>query len=221
MIQGSHAARTGILMLEHKGIEYELRAIPTGTQRLLRLLFPGGTVPALVMNGRKVQTNRAIARFLDEVQPDPPLLPRDPARRAAVEEAERWADEVFQMEARRLTLAGALDWPGKLAGCGDNGRLGPLLWKTRRARRIGVRLPILAFRVSRDAERRLLERLPGGLDRIDAWIEDGVLAGQELNAADYAIATSVALLTYRTDLAAAIEARPAGALAERVLPAPG
>ena len=38
-----------------------------GTQRLLPLLrFPRGTVPALVSDGRRVQTNRAIARFLDD-----------------------------------------------------------------------------------------------------------------------------------------------------------
>jgi glutathione S-transferase len=220
VIPGSHAARTGILMLEHKGVDYDLRELPAGMQRVLRLRgFPGGTVPAVVWeDGRKVQTNLAIARFLDEVRPDPPLFPADPERRAAVEEVERWVDETFQMEARRLGLAGALDAP---AGYGDDGRMGPLLWKRTWARRLLVRGPMRLFKVNRDSERRLLERLPAHLDRIDGWIEPGVLNGPELTAADYAVAANVALLTYRDDLRREVAQRPVGRLVDRVLPEPG
>ena len=48
----------------------------------------------------------------------------------------------------------------------------------------------------------------------------GVLNGTSLNAADFMIAPSLALIAYRLDLRAEIEARPAGALLERVLPEP-
>ena len=210
-----------MLLLDHKGIEYDLREMPTGSQRTLRLRgFPGGTVPALAMDGRKVQTNLAIARFLDEVQPDPPLLPSDTERRAAVEEIERWVDGELQMDARRIVLAGSFDWPGTLVDHGDDGRMGPILWKHRWSRRLGFRLPMMIFKVDRDAERRLLERIPGHLDRIDAWIEQGLLNGEELTAADYAVAANVALLTYRSDLRPEVERRPVCALVDRVLPAP-
>jgi glutathione S-transferase len=220
VIPGSHAARTGILLLEHKGIPYELKELPSGTQRTLRLRgFPGGTVPAVMMDGRHVQTNLAIARFLDELQPDPPLFPSDPEHRAAVEEIERWVDDELQMDTRRIALAAALAWPGTLIDHGDDGRMGPLLWKRRWARRIGMRLPIAYFKVNREAEGRLLERIPGHLDRIDAWIESGVLNGDELTAADYAVAANVALLTYRSDLRPEVERRPVGRLLDRVLPA--
>ena len=219
VIPGSHAARTGMLLMEHKGIPYRCAEIPTGTQRLLRLRgFPGGTVPALVIDGRHVQTNLAIARALDEIQPDPPLFPADPERRAAVEEVERWVDEELQMAARRLVLAGALDWPGTLVDHGDDGRMGPLLWHGTRARRVGMHLPRLVFNVNAEAERELLEELPPMLDRIDAWIESGVIGGEELNAADYAIAANVALLTYRSDLRPMLEGRPVMELVDRVLP---
>jgi glutathione S-transferase len=220
VVPGSHAARTGILMMEHKRIPYECVEIPPGTQRLLRLRgFPGGTVPALVIDGRRVQTNIAIARALDELRPDPPLLPTDTERRREVEEVERWVDDAFQMVARRLVLAGALGWPGTLVDCGDDGRMGPLLWHRRWARRIGVNLPQAVFRVNRRAERELLEGLPPMLDRIDAWVASGVLGGEELTAADYAIAANVALLTYRSDLREALDGRPVMALVDRVLPA--
>ena len=220
VIPGSHAARTGILLMDHKGIDYERKELVAGTQRQLRLRgFPGGTVPALVWDGRRVQTNIEIARFLDELQPDPPLFPADPDRRAAVEEVERWVDDEFQMDTRRLLFAGALDWPGKLVDQGDHGRMGYLLWKRRWVRRFMFRLPIFVFKVNRDAERRLLDRLPSQLDRIDAWIESGVLGGDQLTAADYWVAAHVALLTYRSDLKPEIEQRPVGRLVDRVLPA--
>lgn len=217
---GSHAVRATILMLDHKGIDYRTVMLPVGTQRLLRLRgFPGGTVPALVLDGRKVQTNRAIARALDEACPEPPLFPRDAARRAEVEEAERWADEELQMPVRRLAFAAGMDWPGTLVDRGDDGRLGPLLWRTAWARRLGLPGLRRLFDVNRETERELLAELPAMLDRIDAWIEAGVLNGDELNAADFAVAGSLGLLSYRSDLRPELESRPLIRLLDRVLPA--
>ena len=60
----------------------------------------------------------------------------------------------------------------------------------------------------------MLDELPAQLDRIDAWIADGVLNGERLNAADFAIGSSLALLAYRLDLAPEIEGRPAGRLVD-------
>jgi glutathione S-transferase len=182
--------------------------------------FPAGTVPAVVIDGRRVQTNPAIARFLDERKPDPPLFPRDPVLRRAVEEAERWGDDVFQMAARRITLAGILHGPDTYVAGGGAGRLGPILWRRPRARAIGVRLVCLIFDVSIRTERGLIEELPGLLDRIDRWIDTGVLNGEQLNAADYMIATSLSLMRYRRDVRPQIESRRALTLADRVLPEP-
>jgi glutathione S-transferase len=56
------------------------------------------------------------------------------------------------------------------------------------------------------------------LDRIDAWIEAGALDGEQLNAADIQIAASVRLAMTFDDLRPAIESRPAGKLAMRVVP---
>lgn len=66
----------------------------------------------------------------------------------------------------------------------------------------------------------LLAALPGMLDRIDAWIELQVLNGEHLNAADFMIVTSLALLYYRPDIRAELERRPAIRLLDRVLPEP-
>ncbi len=233
VILGSHACRTGMLMLDHKGIAYRAVNLPTGLQPLLLSLRgfrrspvhrrvggrrPSmlamadrlGTVPALRYDGQRVQTNREIARFLDRLRPDPPLFPADRERRAAIEEAERWGDEVLQMTARRLALAASLHGPEGMIDRGNDGRLGPLLWRNERVRLAGTGLLArLVFRANRATEPELLESLSAMLDRVDGWIAAGVLNGEELNAADFMIAPSLALLCYRRDLKEQIEARPA------------
>ena len=71
-----------------------------------------------------------------------------------------------------------------------------------------------------DADRGLLADLPAMLDRIDAWIADGVLGGAELNAADFMVAPSLALILYRPDVGPLFEGRPALELVDRLLPEP-
>jgi glutathione S-transferase len=125
------------------------------------------------------------------------------------------------MVARRLVVAGAIKPGIGLANDGDEGRLGPLLYRNRAMRQGTSRIIAqIAFRVNAETERALLAALPPMLDRIDGWIEDGILNGDELNAADYMIAPSLAVLSYRADAAAAIEARPAIRLLDRILPDP-
>jgi glutathione S-transferase len=240
-IPGSHACEAGALMLEHKGIAYRRVDFPPGLHSMLVRLrgFPGqgktrmlgdekpnfsvalgdrlGTVPAVKIGDEKLQPNATIARRLDELQPEPPLFPADPELRSKVEEAEAWGDDPFQMVARRLTLCAVNHGPDALDDRGAKGRLGALLWHNDRVRLEGTRF--LAKRVwaaDPDAERKLMDEFPGHLDTIDAYIADGVLNGPELNAADYMIAPSLAILSYRKDLRPVIDARPAGALVERV-----
>jgi glutathione S-transferase len=245
VILGSHACRTGILMLEHKGIPFERVELPTGLHPMLVRLhgFRGnpapfrhidddrphrmlgvadrfGTVPALVVDGRRIKTNRGIARFLDELQPDPPLFPAEADRRRAVEEAERWGDEVLQMVARRLALAARLEGPDAFVNRGDDGRLGPLLFHSQRMRLLATQVIARFFGVDSAAANELPQALPGMLDRVDGWIESGVLNGDELNAADFMIAPSLALLTYPRRFRPEIERRPAIRLVDRLLPEP-
>jgi glutathione S-transferase len=244
VILGSHACRTGMLLLEHKRIPYRAVVLPSGlhplgvrlfgfagnrspirkvdgrTPRALARLDRLGTVPALRIDGRRVQTNRAIARALEELQPDPPLFPADPEPRRSVEEAELWGDEVLQMAARRVVFCAASQGRDGLRNRGGDGRLGPILSRNDTARFLGSRMAARPFRADPAAERQLLASIPEMLDRVDGWIAAGVLNAESLNAADYMIAPSLALLTYRPDLRPVVEARPAAALVDRLLPEP-
>lgn len=241
VIVGSHACRTATLMLEHKEIPYRAVALPTGAHPLLvrACRFPGsrtpirtvdgathrelalldrlGTVPALLLDGERVQTNRRIARHLEHIRPDPHLFPVEADRRRAVEEAEAWGDEVLQMAARRMALATPLD---ELRDRGARGRLGPLLTRSDRMRVLLARGAARSFRASSDNAEDLLRAIPALLDRVDGWVDQGVLCGEELNVADFTIAPSLALLSYRPDVARELAARPAWRVVDRLLPEP-
>ena len=54
-----------------------------------------------------------------------------------------------------------------------------------------------------------LRALPGHLDRVDGWIADGVIGGEQPNAADLQIGATIALMLTIGDLAPLIEGRPA------------
>lgn len=192
---GSHAGRIAELMLAHKGMAYETVFTPRG--RHVYLLpaygFRGITVPALTIDGRRLQRTRVISRALDVWQPEPPLFPSDPRRRAAVEDAERWG-EGLQDAVRRLSY------------CATR-RTSPSVLAT---------LASIRHRASDAAGRRDAMSLPARLAQIDAWIEAGVLGGDELNAADFQIAPSVAVLLSFADFAPHIAGRPAAEHALRV-----
>jgi glutathione S-transferase len=178
-------------------------------------------VPALACDGQRISTNRSIARFLDQRHPERPLLPADAERRSAVEDAERWANGPLQMAARRIIAPAAMRDPSAFSRAAADGRMGYLLYRSALARRLIIpMIGRLVFAAGPAAERELLAELPAMLDRIDAWIADGVLGGEELNVADFMVAPSLALILYRRDLLPLFEGRPSLALVDRLLPKP-
>jgi glutathione S-transferase len=214
-IPGSHAVRTGELMLEHKGIDFRRVNFPPGPHRVLVRIygFPGDRVPAVKFDdGRRAQGTRELPRVLDELQPEPRLVPDDP--RAL--EAEVWADEVLQQWARRMVASTGARDPDALAGRGAGGMLGPLLTRRERPRRVVARAVLLAFGVTKQQLADDRERTGQHLDRVDAWIGEGVLNGDELHSPDLAIASSLALVDYIVELQSELRRRPSGALLERV-----
>ena len=219
-IPGSHPSMAARLMLEAKGIEYKRTDLLSPMHRVVlrALRFPGKTVPAVKADGRKIQGTREVAAWLDGVRPEPPLVPADRARRSAVEEAERFGDEELQPRVRRITWwAMQRDRSGVesfLAGA----RLGlpvPLLARTARP---AVWAASRANSATDEAAREDLAALPAIFDRVDELIAEGVLDGEVLNVADFQIATSTRLLMAFEDLRPALEARPAGRHALRVVP---
>jgi glutathione S-transferase len=207
-------------MLERKGIEYKRVDLPQWFHRaILRALrFPGNTVPALVLDGRRIQGTKRIARALDELRPDPPLVPVDPAERAKVEAAETWADDTLQQVARRLVWGALLRDRAAVDSYLEGARLLIPVALAKPAAPVIIRI-LARDNGSTDAAIRAdLAALPAMLDQIDGWLAQGLIGGAEPNVADFQIATTLALLMTLDDVRPAIEARPAGELAKRVAP---
>jgi glutathione S-transferase len=220
VIPASHPSIAAQLMLEHKGIAYKRTdLLPVISKGALRVAgFPGVTVPALKIDGRKVQGSREIARELDRLQPEPALFPGDAEKRAAVEEAEQWGDEVLQPPMRQILWWAIKRDKEPLRSYSEGAKLGlPLSLAMKTAAPI-VALSARFNEADDEHVRRGLAAMPAMLDKVDAWIAAGVLDGDELNAADFQIAPSLGLAMTLEDLRPAIENRPAGALAKRVVP---
>jgi glutathione S-transferase len=219
MFPGSNACLTGRLMLDHKGIDYKLVKLPPGMHAfmMLALGFETMGVPAIKWHGRRVQGTRSMSRALDELVPERPLFPADPTRRKAVEEAERWGEEL-QNATRRVFYAAARRDRKAFASVIIADRALPMRVFLRVGAGLIIRLASGAHRATEDAAREDLALLPERLDQIDAWIAEGRLGGAELNAADFQIAVNVSGMLSFEDLAPLVAGRPAAALARRVLP---
>jgi glutathione S-transferase len=217
----SHAVLASRMALELTGIEFQAYDLFPGLHGLIVRAkgFPGWTVPALQIGGRKVQGTLAIARELDRLAPDAGLFPRDRERRQAFERAERFGHDELQPIARRV-----FRW----AGAKDNT---VRAWMARYV--IGAPAPTLAgytfkpvmilfgraiSKADDTQVRRDLSRLPMLLDYVDTLIEDGTIGGDAPNAADLQILTSLRLLIAHEDLRLRIAPRPCSKAALRLIP---
>jgi glutathione S-transferase len=210
VVQASHPCWAVKRGLELKGIEYKrVEWPPTLHVPLQRMRFSQGTVPGLVIDREKVVGSRAIMHRLDELQPDPPLYPAESGERERVEEADRWGDEVLQALARRMTWWTLRHRPSAAPSYGQDSRLPLPGFAAVAATPVISRIEWRINHVSDEAIARDLRELPGDLDRVDAWIEEGVIGGDPPNAADLQIGSSIALLNTIADLHPLLEGRAA------------
>ncbi len=210
------------LMLEHKGVDFQLTNLPAGAHLYLTRLvgFSHNTVPALKLGDRRVQHSVEISAALDEFKPDPPLYPADPVQRAKVVETEAWAEQELQPIARHFFRWGLATYPDLMQ---------VLVRDVQHFKPVGllaaVEHPIIkrmAVRTGGTEEnvRRHLAELPARLDRVDALIADGLIGGDQLNAADFQVGTSVRLLLAFADLEPLLADRPAAEHGMSIWPDP-
>jgi glutathione S-transferase len=207
-------------MLDLKGVDYSLVHVLPGNQRIhLRLAgFRGGTVPALKLDGRKIQGSTQIARELDAITADPPLYPSDQEARREVEEAERWGDTQFQPVPRRILRwamtkdAGLRRWLAESDGA--------------------LPLPAVAGRVTGPVSmyyarvahadaghvRRDIAELPRMLDHVDELIAEKVITRNPPNAATLQVMCTVRSLLGFSDFADQVGARSFAPLARELFP---
>ena len=207
-------------MLEVKGVDYELVHVLPGNQRVhLRMAgFRGGTVPALKLDGRKIQGSLAIAHELELLKPDPPLYPSDPELRRQVEEAELWGDAEFQNVPRRI-LRWALmrDVALRVWFAKEDGSF-PAASAAARITGPVARYYAWLVRTNKDRVRRDVAELPSTLDHVDELIERRVITTDQPNAATFQIMCTVRSLLGFSDFEDVVGARSYAPLARRLFP---
>lgn len=204
----SHAVLTARMTLERCGVEHDVVDIVPGLHApVVRAAgFAGWTVPAVKIDGLRLQGTLTIARELDRLFPAAGLYPRDAAARRAVEEAERWGHDELQALARRV-----FRWAGARSNA-------VRAWMAREV--VGLPAPAafgMAFtpvmllfsrRISGaddETVRADLARLPELLDHADALLEAGTIGATPPNAADLQILCSLRLLLAHADLRPRLE----------------
>jgi glutathione S-transferase len=210
IVHGSHPCAAVAQAMDRKGLPYKVvELLPPMHAAVQRVRFGARTVPSVRLEtGEKLSGTMAIMRRLDELAPTPSLFPADLAARAEVERAEAWADGDWQAVARRLLWVAFGRTPRAMPSYLEHAQWrlpAPIV----RALAPGA---ILAERKINDATearaREDLPALPRHLDRIDAWLADGVLGGETANAADLQIATSTRLLLTIGDVRPLLAGRP-------------
>ncbi len=220
----SHPSQAARAMLELKHVKYRVVTVLPLNQRVqLRLAgFLGGTVPALRVDGQRIQGSREISRFLNERWPEPPLFGVGDEQRRRVEAAELWGERVLQPIPRRLARFGAARELEVRSGAIKSAGV-PMADLV--ARLTG---PVVAYygrtieadgrRATEGGVRADLATLPALLDEADRLLADGTLAVSPPNAATLQILSTVRALSAFVDLQPLIDERPCAHAAKELFP---
>ena len=84
------------LALAHKGLEVEWEDVDPADRSPVERLSGQPLVPVLVHDGRVIADSTVILGYLEELQPEPPLFPRDEARAAELEVFLDWFNRVWK-----------------------------------------------------------------------------------------------------------------------------
>lgn len=91
------------ILLRHKELQWEELPPPGGYgSEEYKQLVPAGNLPALEHSGFLLSDSEAIAEYLNEVFPEPQMLPSDPLERAKIRERSRFHDTRLEPALRAL-----------------------------------------------------------------------------------------------------------------------
>lgn len=207
----SHPCLAVHAALARHGFEYETVDLQSGphADEIERIYGEGRrTVPAILIDEEPVHGTSAIFARLDELAEGAALYPGPHAER--VREIEAGLAEDLQASARVLVW-GALHFrPEALGTFAGAGQLDPAGtdFAIKMMRGAWRYLDITAQKVADQ-----LEKLPGQLEAVDELLAEGVVGGEEPNAADFQLGSSVHMLLKIGDVRELIESHPAARLA--------
>jgi glutathione S-transferase len=215
VVPASHPCLAVEQALEYKGLDYKVTELPQGVHLVhQRLRFGKSRVPSMKLDGgEKVSGSVPIMRRLEELKPEPPLYPAD--KREAVERAEEWGHDVFQEVSRRILWWALRRRPDAMASYVAQARIPfpkPLVAP------VGRVIAPLEWRlngVSDEAVKADVAALPDHLAEVDRLVDAGVIGGEQPNAADLQIGSTLAQLRTLGDLTPLIDGSRGADLARR------
>jgi glutathione S-transferase len=212
-LPGSHPCAAVEAALRLKSMPYKrVDLLPSSEVLLGPLLFGGTTVPGMRIAGERLIGSRRIMRRLDELVPEPALVPLEEPTHARVLDAERWGDEVLQSVPRRLIDVAFMRRPAAMESYAAGAKLPLPIALLRPAMPVSARLMALKNKARETSARADLAALPGQLDRVDDWIAEGLLGGEHANAADLQIGSTIRMLMSIRDVGPLVAGHPAAEL---------
>jgi glutathione S-transferase len=195
-IEVSHYNEKARWALDYKGIPHRRRAPMPGFTGPVALVLTRGAqrrMPVLRLDGRMIGDSTAIIAALEDLQPEPPLYPADPAERKHALALEDFFDEQLAPEIRRFVWAHTLGDPTATAESLMT-RAGPAT-----KRLVRTLVPVMApavrrdYSVSEETAVRARERIVAAMDRVEAELGSReYLVGDAFGVADL---TAAALFT--------------------------
>jgi glutathione S-transferase len=193
---GSNAGLTAELILDHANVAHERVQLRPGLHAasLKARGFPAATVPALYVDGTRLNGSRQIAHLVaDELAPDSQLLPEDAELRSRVLEVER-DGERLQNAVRRAFYAAATSSSGGVRNLVD-ANFSDLPGLVRTA------VTAALIPAARMGHKIRVEQGPSYVARVeellrlaDEYVEAGLLGTDTPNVADFQFAPNVVVL---------------------------
>jgi glutathione S-transferase len=223
VLPSSHPCAAVEAALKLKSIDYDrVDLLPSSELLIGPLRYGGRTVPGMRLDGERLVGSRPIMRRLDELMPEPALLPPPGSPSyARVLEAEQWGDESFQDVPRHILDVCFLRRPAAIESYAADAKLPLPVALLRPALPLTARLLAFKSKAREQTAREYLTALPGQLERIDRWIADDLLGGEQPNAADLQIGSTIRLLLTIVDVRPLVEGHPAAELTRYFPPSVG
>ena len=216
VLPGSHPCAAVEAALALKSIDYDrVDLLPMSQMLIGPLRYGGPTVPGMRLDGEKLVGSRTIMRRLDELEPEPPLLP-PPGRPRGTRGCWRpsaGAMRCLQSVPRHDHRRGVPAQAAAMESYAGDAKLPLPRALMRPAMPLTARLMALRNKAERrDRDARTSRRSRASWTGSTRWIAEGVLGGEQPNAADLQIGSTIRLLLSIGDMRPLIENRPAAQL---------
>lgn len=198
------------MALHAKGLSFREVEVSPGIGQLAVFRLSGQRqVPVLVDGDTVVSDSSAICRYLEELQPEPPLFPKDRRAVAQIHLIEDWADTTLAGSVRAALLQAAVDDPDLRAALLPDDVPGPI-------RQVMTGVPTgwlsgvneLFGQEERSAMLHNLTAIADGLT------SDSVLVGDSLSLADLAVAAQLSLLRFPASAGSQLAGRGVAGLSD-------